>query len=250
MYEAVASPPIVSADRRPTRGTRDRVWDKIRWLLVAAWLVLLVALPFVSERVAQWSDIQRLVSRGDVSSVTISGELPAEAGLTGMSHVQVRWSHDGLNYAAEVIQVREPGDAHLVAQARSHGYNARTVRPSADLIALDPALRISHDNRMSTLEGNRLLGFHVPIALAFAAFGLWLVGLGMLISGPDPWRATRWAWFWVLSSPVGVAAFLLLSGPTRPIPAPKAGGRRLTGGWAFLLNVFLGSALGASIHFL
>ena len=58
-----------------------------------------------------------------------------------------------------------------------------------------------------------------------------------------PERATRWAWFWLQWNPVGVLAFLLLSGPVPGVPAPRPGARRLTGGWAFLLSLLLGGGV-------
>jgi hypothetical protein len=75
----------------------------------------------------------------------------------------------------------------------------------------------------------------VPGVLALAAFGLFLAWLAFLVGGPQPWRATRWAWFWLGFPPVGVLAHLLLSGPTPGLPAPRRPDRRLTGGWAFLI---------------
>jgi len=36
---------------------------------------------------------------------------------------------------------------------------------------------------------------------------------------------------------------LFLSAPTPPLPAPRPGARRLTGGWAFLLALAVGSML-------
>jgi len=68
----------------------------------------------------------------------------------------------------------------------------------------------------------------------------WCAALALLLGGAEPLRATRWAWFWLLTVPyVGVPAFLLLSGPTPGLPGPRPGRHRLTGGWAFLLSVLL-----------
>lgn len=69
----------------------------------------------------------------------------------------------------------------------------------------------------------------------------WLGGLLLLVGGPQPRLATRWAWFWLaLHVPPAMLAFVLLEpvpwGRRRPAP-PAA--RRLTGGWAFLLSFLL-----------
>jgi hypothetical protein len=42
-------------------------------------------------------------------------------------------------------------------------------------------------------------------------------------------------------APFGMIAFLLLGGPTSLIPLPQDRGRRLTGGWAFLLALIVPS---------
>jgi hypothetical protein len=38
-------------------------------------------------------------------------------------------------------------------------------------------------------------------------------------------------------------AFAVLSGPVTRLDAPKANGRRLTGGWSFILMVILSSTM-------
>lgn len=72
------------------------------------------------------------------------------------------------------------------------------------------------------------------------AVGLAIVAtLFVLINGPEPRWATRWAWFWLIMSPalvVTLPLFLIGSGPQRPWDTPTEPiGRRLTGGWAFLI---------------
>lgn len=100
---------------------------------------------------------------------------------------------------------------------------------------------VTRDQRLS--DGGRLLGWHVPNAVAIPAFVLFLAGLVVLMAGPQPRRATRWAWFWLLLPPLGCLLFLTLSGPTGGVPAPRDPDRRLTGGWAFLLSLPLMAVL-------
>lgn len=79
-------------------------------------------------------------------------------------------------------------------------------------------------------------------------FGLaGLLALILLIVGPQPRLATKWAWFWLagIGQPVWVL-FLVLE----PVPLWLKGpavrsGSRLTGGWAFLLAIVLGLAMSA-----
>lgn len=68
-----------------------------------------------------------------------------------------------------------------------------------------------------------------------------LATLILLIVGPQPRWATKWAWFWLLGVGPLTAVFLLLE----PVPVwqsepARARPSRLTGGWAFLLAIFSG----------
>lgn len=49
------------------------------------------------------------------------------------------------------------------------------------------------------------------------------------------------AWFWLFTIPGGAVAFLVLSGPSWPLPAPRAGHHGLTGGFASLLTPLKGA---------
>jgi hypothetical protein len=84
-------------------------------------------------------------------------------------------------------------------------------------------------------DAGTVLGISVPSPLADLAVILTVAGVVILVLGPQPWRATRWAWFWCNANPVGMAAFLLLSGPLPGLPLPRKITQRLTGGWGFLL---------------
>ena len=78
---------------------------------------------------------------------------------------------------------------------------------------------------------------------------VWIFTFAMMVSGPDPWRATKSAWFWLMISPAGpivLIAFLSLGGPTGLAPAPRRGAQRLTGGWAFLLFLLLKALVDAA----
>ncbi|WP_123303363.1 hypothetical protein [Bogoriella caseilytica] len=67
----------------------------------------------------------------------------------------------------------------------------------------------------------------------------------LLVAGPQPRLATRWAWFWLgVIVPVAWLVFVVLE-PTpwgRSEPSPPRS-RRLTGGWALLLALALGAIL-------
>ena len=82
--------------------------------------------------------------------------------------------------------------------------------------------------------------------------GLWqmwgaatLVTLLLLIFGPQPRWATKWAWFWLAAAVPPLWLVFVLFEPV-PLwikyPIPPAS-YRLTGGWAFLISLFAGSAV-------
>lgn len=197
---------------------------------------MLAVLPFAGERTGEWSDLQSLVRAGTVTEVQVDGELPASS--NGFATVGIHWHRGLLDYVTTVRQVRgdESGDAPSSADVSAVLHSA----PGDRLAALQPGLRISRDERESYAEAT-MLGFEVPEILALVRVALMLLGMGILVRGPAPWRATPWAWFWWLWNPVGIAAFLLASGPLPGLPAPRNPNRRLTGGWSFLLMLVVTS---------
>lgn len=237
-------PPPVTEGPRPPRcpqlwSRSDRRWDRIRHALIVGWLIVIVATAVTGERVASWGDVRALVASGQVDTVRVSGELPARA--TGYGVVEVHWRHGLLEYTAQVVHVRGRG-ARPGGEVATDGV-APVLRasPSSRLTELQPGLRVTRDQRLP--GGSRLFGWQVHNALGASALLLFLVGFALLVAGPHPWRATRWAWFWLLFPPVGSVVFVLLSGPTPGIPGPREPRRRLTGGWAFLLSLPLASLL-------
>lgn len=218
------------------RSVDDRRWDQARYALAACWIVVLVIVPFLGEKTADWSDVRDLVSKGTVTEVRISHELPPDS--TGFATVAVHWRHGPLDYVASVRQVRHDDsyDATNTDDVSAVLHSA----PSDLLLEVQPGLRIHHDAHQSD-PGVTTLGFHVPMVLALVPVVLVLLGLALLLVGPDPWRATPWAWFWWLWHPIGVAAYLVLAGPFPGLPSPRHPERRLTGGWSFLLMLFVTS---------
>lgn len=98
----------------------------------------------------------------------------------------------------------------------------------------------------SSPSGFTVAGWQVPRWLGWMILLIWLGALLLLRRGADPWWGTKWAWFWALLSPLSlltVPAFLLLSGPPPGVPQYSEPGRRLSGGWAFLLVGALSSAI-------
>jgi hypothetical protein len=232
---------VAGEQRQPESWTgSDRRQDRIRYGLAIGWLIVIIAIPLTGERISSWGEVRSLVAAGKVDSVRVTGELPRG---TGFSVVDVHWRHGWLHYTAQVVHVRGQGRSHG-AEAATDG-DAPVVRtaPTSTLTALQPGLQVTRDEGRA--DGGRLIGFQVPNALTIPAFLLFVTALGLLISGPQPWRATRWAWFWLMTPPAGSLVYLLLSGPTPGVPVPRDPHRRLTGGWALLLSVLLMSVIGS-----
>ena len=221
-------------------GHLDDEWHQRRWRLASlAVVVLLVAIgvtAFIAgEKQSTYGELVGAVVDGDVSQVEIHG-VPED----GATRLVVRW-RETVGHYAEVRIVRR-------AAAGTSGDTQVTevVHAPADFLrSLEPGLSID-ERAESRVVSWSIAGWSGPFALWWMALATIIAVLVLIISGPEPWRATRWAWFWLfaLASPIGLVAYVLLAGPVvRPAPADRT--RRLTGGWAFLLAwLVLGSFVG------
>lgn len=210
---------------------RDRRWRVVGLLLAAMSLVTAALLVATGEKRSEYGDLLGAVSRGEVDQVRIVG-LGDDPAWSGYRTVELHWSGQ-VDRWAEVVVGRD-GDAPPTAP----GQVLVEGDPRDALLALDPDLRIASEHTRSSYSS--FAGWRVPGPGALVGVIAWLSLLLLVIGGPEPWRATRWAWGWtvLLAGPLGALAFLLLGGPLgvlRPLP----GHRRLTGGWAFLLAWFL-----------
>ena len=212
-------------------------WRTRRWRLTGLafailWLVTAVLFVQLGEK---QSDLNRLVgsvSDGSVTQVEVVG-LPQEPGWRGRVRVTLKWHGSVLSRFAEVT-------------VDSHREHSRTVQ--GDEIVGDPAellrasafpreLSITYSDYTGFREWHGWRGPEVPAVLGLAA---WFGTILLAGAGPQPWRATSWAWIWLilLSGPLGSVAYLLLGGPLG-LWRPRDLSRRLTGGWAFLLAIVL-----------
>jgi hypothetical protein len=203
-------------------------------LAVLAFLALPMAVLF-GERSASMDAFDSDVASGDVPTVHLVGAFPP--GALGATTVRLHWRTGLIAYVSQIYQVTDPG---LQSQGVQTKDRVVVGDFAAQLTAAHPGLHVVSDPGPAYVSGlsGDLLGWQVPGWLAFEPLIVGLGTLALLINGPEPWRATRWAWFWFIANPVGVAgiiAFLLLSGPTPLIPSPRVGGRRLHGGWAFII---------------
>ncbi len=230
--------------RTPARGRRTASPEDVaRWVLAALLPLLVVALVVVGERPRTLDDLQQAVRSGDVTSVRIAGRL--DPGETGFAQQRASWRDGLLRGTVDVLHAPAGTDPS------GTGLGGTTTTPvvredlGAVLRALAPDLRVEREQGVDA--GGEVMGWRAPTALVL----LWLVGalatLWLLVNGPQPQRATRWAWFWVLGTPVGALAFLLLSGPTPGLPAPDPSARRMTGGTGLVVGLLLSAVLPSAL---
>jgi hypothetical protein len=214
--------------RTPYDEWRDRRWRLVGLLLGVMALVTAALMVTMGVRPASYGDLLSDVASSKVDEVQVIGFDDAQDG----ERVQVRWTV----WAGLLDQYAD------VEVGGSRAYNAwdEATYTSAD----DPRDTLRSINADLTIRPGQptssflFAGWEVPGWLALLATATWLGALLLLVGGPPPWRATRWAWAWacLLGGPLGAVAFLLLGGPLGVLQ-PRAGHRRLTGGWAFLVCV-------------
>lgn len=212
----------------------------LAWVLVGVCVLLPLAGLALGEKDATYRDLRDGVRSGSVGSVVVSGGTTEP--FIGRQGVTVRWRQHFQLHVAHVVE-QQP-----LRRTRIDGHPA--VRDVAeDLRTLDPDVVVDRhpdDHLTSSWSIQQLPHWQFPSWIGLAWFGSHLMASGLVVAGRKPWRATRWAWFWLLwGLPfVGLLAFLLLGGPTGLL-RPAHGRKRLTGGWAFLLVLLSTWAMGA-----
>ncbi|WP_107773252.1 hypothetical protein [Nocardioides sediminis] len=223
-------------------GRRDRIAG---WVLAGAWTALLVAALLTGHRVSDFDRLEHLVAAGEVTEVEVVGGFGDSEGWQGWAGVEVRWRE---GWTVDTAHVTEASDDRQAARARREGDADRAVvvgSVEAHLSALDPDVRFTRGGfRSSSFE---MGGWQAPgwVGLVYVV----LLGATLVLNGgPRPWRATPWAWGWLilLVPPYGIAAYLLAGGPTGLLRPRDPTRVWLTGGWAFLLALLLGGGSAAT----
>jgi hypothetical protein len=216
---------------------RDRVAG---WVLLATWVALVVAAVVTGDRAGTFSHLEGLVAADEVAEVEVVGE-PLSG--NGYGIVQVRWREGWIVRQAAVTQASNERQA--ARARRTDGAPVIVGSVEDHLRRLDPDVALTRGERRSTTF--EMGGFSAPGWIAFGYLGL-LLATVVLIGGPRPWRATRWAWAWLvlLVPPYGMGAYLLLGGPTGLLRPRDPRRVWLTGGWAFLLALLLGGGSAGS----
>jgi hypothetical protein len=234
----------------PPPGLRSR-WQVLERLLrptlAVACLAMVLSVLAVGERESSLADLEQAVSSGDVDVVQVSD------GRAGDAEVMVSWRDGLVRHITWVMEAPrhddDPFDPDGFGDFQIHeGYGDSVIEGDvrSHLTMLDPDVRfesVSWRGHESTI-----MEWGVPYPLWVAVTVMFLLTLlAIPLSPRPPWRATRWAWFWLVlgAAPVAVPAYLLLAGPAAGVPHPRPGASRLTGGWAFLLSVVAGTLVGA-----
>lgn len=209
-------------------------WRRTGWIVAAALVLAVLVTPVVGTRVSTYDDLRSALAAGDVTRVNAAGLLPPSA--TGHGTVELTWREGFLNRVAEVTEASSRHEAESISYRNEWG--PVVVDLESALRSVQPGLTITQNRQRDSYS--ELHGWRGPLWWGMATFGLLLLTLWYVATGPAPWRANRWAWAWlVLSSPIGIAAYLVLGGPTGLAREPEAGKRRMRGGVGFLLALFL-----------
>ena len=160
--------------------------------------------------------------------------------------MEVHWRSGMFAHSTQVVEAR-PLAAGRRAGARDGVTGVVRGDLGDELRRLQPGLRVERvgypSGPSTEVLGRELTGWTAGVLIV-----VFLGTLGLLVLGPEPWRATRWAWFWLVTSaaaPLAAVAYLVLAGPTSLSRAPRDGSRRLTGGWAFLIASVVTTAVRA-----
>lgn len=217
-----------------------RGWPLVRLVLAAVYVVVLAGVVAAHRTDAPLQALYADVEDGRVSRVHLEGGLGA--GGSGYAEQTVTWRSGWRGWVAELVVEQPPGQPDLAGTSRQ-----RTGDDvAAEVRRRDPGVEVVSTGYRSGFT-RELYGSQLPLPLwVLSLLGL-LTGLALLVSGPEPYRANRWAWFWLSYVPGGPLAFLALSGPTRGLRTPPSDEPRLTGGRGFLLSLLLGGLASAGV---
>jgi len=221
----------VEGSLAPARAGRS--WPYFRLGLGVLWLLVIGTAVLVGQRVTPLPELDSAIASGRVTSVQVLGGM--EPGSSGSSLVEVHWRDGLIRRITEVTQIS-------AANADTFDSGAGTGQP---VISGDVGTRLSTGHPGLTVlrkpfefePGATVFDWRVPQWTGIVAFFAGLGTLALLINGPPPWWATRWAWFWLMVSPlslVAALAFVALSGPAPWLRPPRDVTRRVGAGWVVL----------------
>ena len=221
-------------------------WAVLRYTLLAVFVAVAIGILTTGTRPASFVELAHNIQEGKVTQVSVvNGVTP---GAEGYAQAELRW-HDG-------VLPRWTPILHVVPERKGDSSQVTYQGPAMEEITGDIGERLNQYapapitvTRAADVQSPvwTLVGWHVAPWVGILGLVAALGTIGLLISGPQTLMATKWAWFWALSSVVGFAAapvFMLWGMPrTGEIEQPYTRQGRLTGGWAFILFSIVASSL-------
>lgn len=224
--------PVKTDRHEPAQSPLAR-WQAWRWVSLALCAATLVVLGLFGQRETDWSDFRDQLASGSVSSVVAQGaatddQLSTDA--SGYSTVRLVY-RDGL--VRRFTEVRQYYGADAAGRGGDDSIQGSVASALAEIHLGVEVTYADFPNGTSSVGKYHLESAYAWPLLALAP----LLTLFVIITGPEPRFATKWAWFWLMTgwaAPVAAIAYLLLADGHVP------GRRRLHGGWAFIIAmVFL-----------
>jgi hypothetical protein len=215
----------------------------IAWVVLVGWVVVILAsLWWGYPKTSTYADLKADVATGRVTAVQVDGGLRPHA--RGFSVVELRWREGVVGFSTTVVEATGKRVPRYVDKSEVTAVLDEPVE--WQLREANPQVHFSAAESSSVTIS--VFGWSPPEWVSYVFAAVLLATWAMVIAGPEPRRATRWAWFWLvfLTSPVGCIAYLLLSGVLTARTLETSATRResrLTGGWAFLLAIVAGAAL-------
>lgn len=241
MTETMTAP--VEAPRRvrpwEVPGDSDRGWDLFRLVLLVVYVGLWLATLVTGTLQASYDRLNADLRLGEARSVqlVIDGfDQPAPRG-DFREHRSVVWQDGLLRRQATLVWVDSGPERTL-----PNGNRVVRTEPGAWLaerygVPVD-RVEASSQQQFRAWRGGPFFYFGDLLGLAHVSALIFL--FVFLVMSPQPWRATRWAWFWmVFVSPLAMLAFLTFGGRTPGIRPPADPRRRINGWWGFLIGLVL-----------
>lgn len=222
------------------------------WTLLLLWAIATVAAQFVGYTEGSAEDLRNGLRSGDVTRVVVDlepwpdgPELSYREGVR--NDVVVQW-RDGWRLHRTTLTeypTEERAERARVRAARQHAANPHSRGPASIvtgpvgdwLESYDAEVVVGDLPRASYSVGSLML----PTGLFTTLLGIAVATFLLVAANARPWRASSWGWAWLvlIVAPLGVPAYLLFGGPTGLFRPAEPHRPKLTGGWSFLLVLFV-----------
>lgn len=261
----VAVSPRSSSGRREPRPWALLVHHVVGWVLLGGFVVSVAGLVLLGSAQARPEALAEQLSSDAAAGASTTvwveqsfGESEfdetSRAGGSWSAVVEVRWREALLVRHTEYVVASTPREAREMQQENDTSLpvaiGARDALPRT-WTTRQPDLVVEQWERRGSPRASAMVFGVEWFAPSWAVWTGVVVGLATfmrVVVGPQPWRFTRWGWFWLVAGawPVGVPAYLLFGGPAGLLP-PEDPARRLSGWTGFGLTIVLGFLLGAAL---